>query len=279
MQLKEGYKRELQLAILDMVKDIDKLCRENNIEYYLGYGSCLGAIRHKGYIPWDDDFDIMMTEDNYYKFLKLCEEKLNSKKYYVQTPEKEEKYYLSFSKIRNIRTTLIEEKNSDIDIVYGIYVDVFPLVGVPNSKIKRFFLQVNRAFMLSANANIINNKYLKTIFTMILKLFGRKRVLKYTTKRCFKYKCSDCNKAVSITDGDGYIEIPKETLGKPVYVPFEDTSLPVPQDYDSYLKLTYGDYMKIPSKEEIKAREHTPYFLDLNLPYADYKNRKRKRKR
>jgi len=265
----------LQLKMLEMVKDIDKLCKENNIEYYLFYGSALGAVRHKGFIPWDDDFDIAMTDDNYYSFLKACEEQLDKNKYYVQTSEKEEKYYLSFAKIRDITTTLIEEKNADIDITYGIYIDIFPLVGVPENKIKRSLLKINRAFMLSANINVINNKLLNLIFGIILKIFGKKRVIKYCTKQCFKYKCKDYNNWISICDGDGFEinEVRKEVMGKPKYVKFENMKLPIPEDHDTYLRKTYGDYMKIPSQEEIKRKEHTPYFLDLNLPYIKYKKR------
>lgn len=175
MKLEKNYKRKLQLKILDIVKDIDKLCKENNIDYYIIYGSALGAVRHKGFIPWDDDFDIGMTYDNYVKFLKLCEEKLDQENYYLQTYEKEENYYLSFAKIRDITTTLIEEGNKNIDIIRSVYVDVFPLVGVPNNKFKENILKINRAFMLSANKNVINNKIFKIIFNIILKIFGRKK--------------------------------------------------------------------------------------------------------
>lgn len=273
MKLEKDYKRKLQLKILDIVKDIDKLCKDNNIEYYILYGSTLGAIRHKGFIPWDDDFDIGMTYDNYIKFLNVCEEQLDKSKYYVQMPEKEEDYYLSFSKIRDITTTLIEEGNKDIDIVRSVYVDVFPLVGVPNNKIKENILKVNRAFMLSANKNIINNKILRGIFNVILKIFGRKRILKYTTKRCFKYDTNNCEYWCSIADGDSYEQnkMKRNIYGKPKYIDFEDTKLPVPEKTDEYLKSIYGDYMKIPSKEQIKAREHTPCYLNLNLPYNEYK--------
>ena len=269
MKLEKDYKRKLQLKILDIVKDIDKLCKDNNIEYYIFYGSTLGAIRHKGFIPWDDDFDIGMTYDNYVKFLDVCEKQLDKNKYYVQTPDKEEDYYLSFSKIRDITTTLIEEGNKDINIVRSIYVDVFPLVGCPDNKFKEKILKINRAFMLSANKNIINNKILKNIFNIILKIFGRKRILKYTTKRCFKYDCNSSKYWVSITDGDGYEQnkMSKEIYGKPKYIDFENTKLPVPEKTDEYLKSIYGNYMEIPSKEQIKAREHTPYFLDFNMPY------------
>ena len=104
----ENYKRDLQLKILDMVKDIDLVCKKHNIKYYLAYGSVLGAVRHQGFIPWDDDFDIMLKLDDYNKFIKACQEDLDSKKYFVQTLETDPNYYLSFGKIRNIQTTLIE---------------------------------------------------------------------------------------------------------------------------------------------------------------------------
>lgn len=273
MKLEKDYKRKLQLRILDIVKDVDKICRENDIDYYILYGSALGAIRHQGFIPWDDDFDIGMTFDNYVKFLEICEKKLDKNKYYVQTPEKEKNYYLSFSKIRDIRTTLIEEGNENIDIVRSVYIDVFPLVGIPNNKIKERILKINRAFMLSANMNVINNKFLRCIFDIILKIFGRRKILKYTTKRCFKYNTNDCEYWCSIADGDDYIQnkIKREIYGKPKYVKFEDIMLPVPENTDKYLKNIYGDYMKIPSEEQIKFREHTPYYLNFDLPYDEYK--------
>lgn len=269
-----GKPRELQLKILDIIKDIDKLCRENDIEYYLFYGSAIGAVRHGGYIPWDDDLDIAMTYDNYLKFLRIGEEKLD-KKYYIQTNKKEKNYYLQFAKVRDTTTTLIEENNKDIDIVRCVYVDIFPLVGVPNNKFKQFFFKINRAFMLSADINVINNKHLYNIFNFLLHIFGREAILKFTEKQCYKYDCASCDKLISIGDGCGFDKstFPKEMLGKPIYVPFEDTYLPIPNDYDSYLKIVYGDYMKIPSQEEIASFRHDAYYLDFNLPYAEYKKK------
>ena len=271
--MKELTLQELKEIEFDMLKMFDAFCKENNIRYFLAYGTLLGAIRYKKFIPWDDDFDIGMTFDNYVKFLEICEKKLDKNKYYVQTPEKEKNYYLSFSKIRDIRTTLIEEGNENIDIVRSVYIDVFPLVGIPNNKIKERILKINRAFMLSANMNVINNKFLRCIFDIILKIFGRRKILKYTTKRCFKYNTNDCEYWCSIADGDGYIQnkIKREIYGKPKYVKFEDIMLPVPENTDKYLKNIYGDYMKIPSEEQIKFREHTPYYLNFDLPYDEYK--------
>ena len=126
--------------------------------------------------------------------------------------------------------------------------------------------------MLSANKNIINNKIFSKIFNVVLKIFGRKRILKYSSKRCFKYNTQDCNYWCSIADGDGFEQnkLEKSVYGRPKYIDFEDIKLPVPEMTDVYLKKIYGDYMKIPSKEQIKAREHTPFYLDFDMPYTDY---------
>lgn len=269
----DDYKRSLQLKILEMVKDIDYVCKKNNITYYLAYGSCLGAVRHKGFIPWDDDFDITLKYDEYNKFVKACQTDLDPNKYFVQTLETDPNYYLSFGKIRNIQTTLIEENNKFENMVNGIYIDVFPLVGYPNSKIKKAIFEINRAFVLSANRNIINNKFLYFIFKIILKIFGKNNIIKHCTKQCIKYKCEDCDKVISVFDGDG-IEVnltSNSILGQPKYVEFEDMKLPIPENYDPYLKNLYGNYMHIPSQAQINQKTHTPYILDLNHSYEEYK--------
>lgn len=274
----ENNKRNLQLKILEMVKYFDKFCKDNNIEYYLVYGSCLGAVRHKGFIPWDDDFDVGMTLENYNKFIELCKKKLDGSKYFLQTLETEPNYYLSFAKLRDINTTLIEKGNENIPITYGIYIDIFPIVGIPKSKIARSIQAINRAFALSANLNVINNKFLYKVFRIILKIFGKKNILKYCTKHAIKYKCEECEEWCSIFDGDG-LEVNKTTksiMGKPTYVQFEDTMLPIPEKYDEYLKHTYGDYMKKPTPEQIKQKEHTAYVLDLNHSYEEYQKLNKK---
>lgn len=273
MKLEKDYKRKLQLKILDIVKDFDSLCKKNNIEYYLLYGSALGAVRHNGFIPWDDDFDVGMTYENYLKFIDVCKTQLDSSKYFLQNMDTEKNYYLSFSKLRDITTTLVEESHKDVDIVHSVYIDIFPLVGVPRNKIKRKFLEINRAFALSANINVINNKFLYLVFKIILKIFGKNNILKWCTKNCVKYSCKDYEDWCSIFDGDGMVTsmTTKTIMGRGKTVKFENMRLPIPCLFDDYLTQVYGDYMKIPSDEQIKAREHTPYFLDLNLPYKDYK--------
>ena len=276
----EDYKKKLQIKILEIVKDIDKVCKQNNIPYYLAYGSCLGAVRHKGFIPWDDDFDIILKYEDYNRFLKACQQNLDSNKYFVQTLETDPNYYLSFAKIRNIQTTLIEENNKFENMVNGVYIDIFPLVGYPDSKFKQLFFKINRAFVLSANRNIINNNFFYTIFKLILKIVGKNKIIKYCTKKCTKYNCNDYEHLISVFDGDGIdVNLTSNTiLGKPTYVQFEDIKLPIPEQYDTYLKNVYGNYMQLPSLEQIDFKTHTPYIIDLEHSYEEYKQQNNKEK-
>lgn len=265
MKLEDQELRKLQMKILDIVKYIDKLCKEENIEYFLMYGSCLGAVRHKGFIPWDDDFDIGMTYDNYLKFLKVCDTKLDKTKYFLQNNETENNFYLSFSKLRDINTTLIEETNKNIEMHKNVSIDIFPLSGYPTKKIQQNIFKLSRAFMLSANINVINNKILYRISRIIIKLLGKKRILKMTTQYCTKFDIKKSEYLCSFCDGDN-IKLnlyKKEWLEKVKYVDFEDTKLPIPINYDKILKTTYKDYMKIPSKEEIAKKKHGIVYLNL----------------
>ena len=95
----EKYVKKLQLAELQILKEIDKICQDNNIEYYLCGGTLLGAIRHKGFSPWDDDIDIAMTRKNYCKFLKICQEKLPNE-YFLDCYETNKKYYFPYAKVK-----------------------------------------------------------------------------------------------------------------------------------------------------------------------------------
>ena len=264
--------RNLQLKMLEMIKYIDRLCKENNIEYYIIFGSALGAIRHQGFIPWDDDFDIGMTYENYLKFIEVCDKKLDKKKYFLQNKDTEKEYYLSFMKLRDITTTLIEEGNLDKNITYGVYIDIFPFVGIPKNKLKRKLIEINRAFVMSSDINVINNKVLASLFKVMKKIVGRYKIIKICTKNCIKYSCNNYDNWCCIFDGDGMgVNMTnKDIMGKPKYVKFEDTKLPVPEKTEEYLKHIYGDFMKIPPKEEIKKKEHTRIVLDLEHSYEEY---------
>lgn len=248
--------QHLQKVILGIIKDIDLLCQENGIEYYLEGGSCIGAIRHKGFIPWDDDLDIIMDSDNYDKFIKVCRNQLDKSKYYLQ--EGYVDWPMPFSKIK-LLGTVFEEPSMYYDSLEhrGIFIDIFKLENVSNSKIGRcwqyFCGEVLLCYCLSQrgfdNPSLkkrilmfasfpLKNKFIREFFKKQVERFNKKRTDyvgmfggRYRLKNSIYKRSEYCN---------------------PIRVPFEDIMLPVPSGYDAILTQIFGDYMTPPPiKEQI----------------------------
>ena len=140
----------LHKKILEIAKYFDKFCKENNIVYYLMGGTALGAIRHKGFIPWDDDYDVFMDYKNYRKFLKIAEEKLDKNRYYFQKEDTKE-WPMYFSKIRMNNTAFIEKDVMGRDMHHGIYIDIMCLNNASSILAVRY-LQYFSARMLNTRA-------------------------------------------------------------------------------------------------------------------------------
>lgn len=244
----------LQSVILSIAKDIDTLCRNNSVEYYLLGGSCIGAIRHNGFIPWDDDLDIIMTKDNYKKFLEVCKEQLDLSRYYIQEGLKD--WPLNFTKIRLKGTRLHEpEDEYATNDMHGIYVDVFCLDNVPDSnllaKIQYFLAKYYLCFQLGQrkyHKTSLKKKFMIMLSAPLKIHFLRKSVINFiehfnkqnTQRLGFYYGRTRFKTAIT----------PRSIYGKPEYVAFEDTQLPVPQHYHEYLTQMFGDYMKLPPEEQ-----------------------------
>lgn len=246
--------QHLQKVILLIAKDIDKLCRKNGIEYYLLGGSCIGAIRHKGFIPWDDDLDIIMTRPNYEKFLKVAKQELDPEIYFVQEGLKD--WPLYFSKIRLKGTRLHEpEDGYASENMHGIYVDVFCLENVPDSeylaRLQYFLAKYYLCYQLSQrkydSASLKKKLMIALAFPLRFTPF-RKAIVNYIEK---------FNKTT--TDRLGFFygrtkyrtsATSREIYGRPRYVEFEDTALPVPEKTHEYLSQMFGDYMKLPPESQ-----------------------------
>ena len=123
--------RELQLVELEILLEVDRVCRENGIEYFLDGGTALGAVRHGGFIPWDDDIDIGMTRENYEKFLEIAPEKLKND-YFLQTRKTDKKAPYMYAKVRKNGTVFMEWNKRNLDMHHGIYIDIFPYDNVPD---------------------------------------------------------------------------------------------------------------------------------------------------
>lgn len=266
--------KSVQQKILETMKYIDKLCRENGIVYYIMGGTALGAVRHGGFIPWDDDLDIFMTPDEYIKF-KTVFKKENSSQFVIQEWKTTDKY-LEYAKVRMNGTTFIEEQfKKRKDLHQGIYVDIMILHKVPQnkfiqklvyyeSKFVTLYALSQRGWKPKTKAQAVVLKFLKIMPCRLMAKICYKRIYKYDNlQKGFKY-CYWITPA-KFKNGlfdDVYFE-------KPVDIPFEDTSLLGSEKIKEYLQYRYGDYMKLPPEEARRAAVHASVY-DVERDYTEY---------
>lgn len=266
--------KDVQGKILETMKYIDKLCREHNIVYYIMGGTALGAVRHGGFIPWDDDLDIFMTPDQYAAFKKVFEAQ-KSEQFVLQewrtTPE-----YLEYAKVRMNGTTFIEEAFRDRkDMHHGIYVDIMILHKVPESAFVQKQVYYYSKFVTLYGLSQRNWKpksktqalVLKSLKFLPCRLFAKmcyKKIYKYDDReRDFKY----CYWITPAKFRNGLFD--RSFFEEPVDVPFEDTVLLGSRKIKEYLAYRYGDYMKLPSVEQQKAAVHAMLY-DTQRDYQEY---------
>ena len=252
---------ELQDKILEIAKYIHDFCEEHEIDYCLMGGSALGARRHGGFIPWDDDLDIFMTPDNFEKFRELFLSKGDTAKFYLQEYGKCKNGYVTVPKLRMNGTVYLEELTKDWDIHQGVFVDIFILHACPNSKIKQLWqcFWAKCAVIKGMSMRGYNRqKGLKRVLLAVSKVLPRKLMVDFALKQVYRYRnCKSdylCN-----------------FLGKAVYkrgiykrkwfennknMPFEKIELKVPGGLHEFLSERFGDYMTPPSEDRIKWEQH-----------------------
>ena len=237
-----------------IAKDINELCLRNGIRYFLLGGSAIGAVRHKGFIPWDDDLDIVMDAENYDRFIKVCREQLDKKKYYLQ--EGFVDWPMPFSKIK-LRGTTFEEPGqfANPDGECGIFLDVFKVENAPSSSIGQKWQYFCAKYLLCycllerGWSEISGMKKLMMMAAYPLKIKWLRGLFRYQTE---KWNCKDggCRFFWAGRYRFAKAFYDKDIFDVAIYVPFEDTKLPVPEKYDKWLTQIFGDYMTPPPAKE-----------------------------
>lgn len=260
--MEEILLNNIKNEILNILCVFDEYCKRNNIRYVLGYGTLLGAIRHKGFIPWDDDIDVVLTTKEYYRLRSLAKTNPyldDNKRYKILIPG-DKNYCYSFMKVVDEKYT-IREKNISAKYSIGLYIDIFRVDYWPESRIvetlklkyARTLLNINKVIIrgeVSSKKYKILDKALIPL-DLILKLFRvtTEKVVLKLERTGTKNKRSVYIGNMMEGSGKKSERLPAIVFDNIVLVDFENHKFPAPKEYDLFLKTIYGNYMKIPSKE------------------------------
>lgn len=259
--------RTLQLRILGNLTAVDKVCREHGLHYYIYDGTMLGAVRHGGFIPWDDDLDIAMPREDYEQFIAHANEWL-PKPYEFICYELDATYPLPFGKVQDGSTTLIERPH--LPYLGGLYIDVFPIDGVPDNALLRRLHLVRYDILKKAVYMAYRDPYRhgkgpsSWLPLLCRKLIGQQRLQQMTRRLLCKYPFAKSHKVCVFDDGfHGVID--KRIVGQPTPVQFEGVEVMGVEHPHEYLSHMYGDYMTPPPHDD--QRQHCFHYVDFNQSY------------
>lgn len=270
--------RKVWAVELDLLVQLDKMCKKHGLSYVAGAGTLLGAVRHKGFIPWDDDIDIYMLRPDYDKLMSLTSE--FKYPYFLQNTYTEKNLFRTHAQLRNSETTGYIKSDENRDINKGLFIDIFPLDGISDSgfkdRIQAFWNNVLVKLLRQYNYSCDLNKgkgfqlFKARLFKVFYLFVDKKFIFKLYEKNLKKYSVKgtklwgnrtlvfDCPKS----------RRPYKDWVNLMMVPFEFIKIPISKSYDSMLRQQYKDYMKIP--EQKGCNFHGGLTVSTDIPYYKY---------
>lgn len=266
--------REYVPEVLEKVQHMEKqilgkfieICQKYDLKYFAAFGTLLGAVRHQGFIPWDDDIDVAMPRKDYERFLQVASSECGDD-YFIQTPESDPEYHLFFGKMRMENTVFIESSLQKAGSRTGFYIDIFPYDAIPDSD-DEMRTQVRKAERLAAFFSIYRSKEPQigsygTFKTGILSIIWKtlhygmhilgvsgSRLWRQCQQNFTKYENANVKRRTCFCmNAQKWVVFEKE-IERLVDMPFEDITIKVPVEYDRILKRNYGNYWELPPKEQ-----------------------------
>jgi len=270
---------EIQEKLLGILLYFKSFCEQYHLKFVLAGGTCLGAARHGGFIPWDDDLDVFMLRDDYEKLPELWNRYADSTLFACVKSNDKINIHHAATEIKDCNTTFINRHSVDVDMNQGLMIDVIPLDGVKEGTISRLGQKIWSMVFCCFNFQRLPEHKGKVTYIATKAALGvvrsfrlRYKLWRYAEKHFSNPDIDKCHMVASFIEGTTIMNqhFPKEWFLQPGELSFEGYSMPVASDFDSYLRISYGDYMELPPVEERICR-HDSVFVDLHNSYRQYK--------
>lgn len=257
--LSEAELRAVQLIELEMLVEVDRICKKHKIHYNIIAGTLLGAVRHGGYIPWDDDADVAMLRPEYEKFRRACKAELDTDRFYFQDHRNTEGYRWGYGKLRRKDTLFLREHQEHMPYEQGVFIDIFPLDGVPDNYFLRSIQNLEcfcvRKLLWARVGKIAEKNFWKRQLYALLDKIPEQDIFRHyreMVRRANRRKTRMVRILTFPTPNDewGYYRCWYENSAD---TEFEGIIFQGIKDYDSYLSFKFGDYMELPPMEERKV--------------------------
>lgn len=270
--------KKMKAKMLDLLLYYKDFCDRHGLMFYLIGGGAIGAVRERGFIPWDDDVDVMMPRRDYEKFQVLWEKYGDKDRYVYCRTNREVNYHHPAASLRDPSTTFICSYNVNSDICHGISLEMGPIDAAPNSKILQY-IQIFQGYIFALfNAQRLPNnrgRFLRKCTKLAYTLIPSKRIQDalwiIAEKEKSKYSWEKATFVKELWGKTSFYNFPKEWFDSVVYFDFEGHPMPLMKGYHEYLTLIFGDYMKRPPVPE-RVAKHELVYVDMDHPYTDYKD-------
>lgn len=267
----DSTRKKIWAIELDLLRVFDSFCHKYRLNYFLGYGTLIGAARHKGFIPWDDDVDVAMMRKDYETLLKHSKE--FESPYFFQTPYTDPNYAFSFAKLVNDNTTYCSEMFSYQGYHAGICIDIFPWDNCVLEKSREIYDRIKYLNMENSTFMRMKNPHLNAENQMRVKKWsGINPLSAYEEIQQLASQFNDIDTshialAVSTIGKYGKAIYPRDIFNETTYLDFEQLKLPVPAGYDRLLRIMYGNYEEFPPVET-RGKWHKDLIVDPDTPYT-----------